>query len=118
MHAQIKHIIGRLEFKSSQDVIVELSSGEQTPMGKLLNRLYYQTGVMDVVDRDSRFGYPHNGGQHTFTYRGTPRDAVAMLELFKEVLQEKFTLTEEESQVCSEISYISQEILAGRRRMI
>ncbi len=118
MHAQIKHVISRLVFQSSADVIVELSAGEQTPLGKLLNRLYYRTNVMDVLDSESRYGYPHNGGQHTFTFRGTPRDAVAMVELFKEVLQEQFTLTEEESQVCSELSYISQEILAGRRRMI
>jgi hypothetical protein len=117
MHAQIRNVIDRLQWFSREVVLVELSAGEQTPLGRLVGRLYYQTSVMDVVDRDSRWGYPHNGGSHTFTYKGSPRDAVAMLELFKETLAENFTLNAEESQVASEFSYISQEILAGRRKM-
>ena len=117
MHAQIRNVINRLELTTGGEVHVELTSGEQTPLGNLVSRLYYQTNVMAVVDRDSRWGYPHNGGQHTFQYRGSPRDAVAMLELFKEVLLDNFKLNAEESQVANEFSYISQEILALRRKM-
>lgn len=116
MHAQIRNVISRLAFIDRDTVVVELSAGEQSPLGRLLYRLYYQTKVMDVVDRESRFGYPHNGGEHTFSYRGKPLDAVATLEMFKEEL-EKFNLTEEESRVANQLSFVSQEILAGRRKV-
>lgn len=115
MHAQIRNVISRLQWFSRQEVLVELSASEGSALGQLVCRLYYDTRVMDVVDRQARFGYPHNGGQHTFTYRGSPSDAVAMLELFQEALRE-FKLTPEQSQVVNEFSYISQEILAGRRQ--
>jgi len=114
MHAQIRNVISRLEF-STGTVLVELSAGEQTPLGRLLNLLYYQTNLCEVIDRDCRFGYPHNGGSHTFTFRGPRGDAVAMLELIKETLAEKFALQGEEAQVNSELSFVSQEILAGRK---
>jgi hypothetical protein len=117
MHHQIKEVIRRLEFKP-HTVLVELTAGEQTPLGRLLCKVYYQTYICDVIEREFRFGFPHNGGQHTFTYRGPWQDAVAMLELMKETLMDNFNLSEEERQVASEFSYISQEILAGRRLML
>jgi len=117
MHQQIRFVIDRLQWFPGQVVLVELSAPEQTPLGKLVGRLYYDTNAMEVVDRDCRWGYPHNGGMHTFTYKGPARDAVAMLEVFKEALEGRLARTEEERQVCSEFSYISQEILAGRKKM-
>lgn len=115
MHAQIHYAISRLQFSPGQ-VLVELSAGEQSPLGKILNIVYYRTNICDVVDRDNRWGYPHNGGQHTFTFRGPHGDAVSMVELIKETVMDKFKLDDETRQVASELSYISQEILAGRRK--
>ena len=112
MHTQIRSVIKGLRWPGAGMVQLELTAGEHTPLGRLVGRLYYQTGVMDLVDKDTRWGFPHNGGQHTFGFEGSRRDAVAMLEIFKEAL-EVFKLTEEESQVASELSYISQDIISG-----
>lgn len=114
MHAQIHRAIERLEFSPGQ-VFVELTAGQESPLGKILNIVYYRTDICDVVDRDNRFGYPHNGGQHTFSYRGKHMDAVSMIELIKETVMDNFTLEDEVRQVANELSFISQEILAGRR---
>ena len=117
MHRQIKQVIESLKFQDGK-VHVRLSAGEQTPLGKIIGRLYYQSRVMDLLPPDQRFGYPHNGGQHTLSLACRPLDAVAFIEALKEEAQaRKFAITEEESQVVSELSYISQEILAGRNKV-
>ena len=117
MHQQIRRIIEERLLFTPGSVLVELTAGEQTPLGRLLYKVYYQTKICDVIDNEHRWGYPHNGGMHTFTYKGPWKDAVAMLELIKETLMENFTLDEEQRQVASELSYISQEIIAGRKKM-
>jgi hypothetical protein len=114
MHQQVKNVINRLTVANGQ-ALFELSAGEQTPLGRILNRVYYRTDICDAIDREHRFGYPHNGGQHTFVFRGPWKEAVAVLELIKEVVADKFTLPDEESQLLSEFSYISQEIIARRK---
>ncbi len=114
MHPQIKTVISRLRFFTDL-VILDLTSAQHTPMGKLLYNVYYRTNICDVVDRESRYGYPHNGGEHTFSFRGKPWDAVTMLELIKETMIEgKFGLTEEEREVASQLSFVSQEIIARK----
>lgn len=113
MHPQIKHVIDRLMF-TPREVLVELSAGEQTPLGRILYKVYYQTTICDVIDRERRWGYPHNGGSHTFTFRGPRRDAVAMLELIKEVIDDNFKVEGEEAKVLSQLSFVSQEILKRR----
>lgn len=113
MHAQIRTVIDRLMF-TPREVLVELSADERTPLGNILYKVYYQTNICDVIDRERRWGYPHNGGSHTFTFRGPRRDAVAMLELIKEEIAEHFTLSDEESRVLSELSFVSQEIISRR----
>ncbi len=118
MHAQIKAAIGTLRLMAGIGIYLDLSAGERTPLGNLLNIVYYQTNLCDVIDRDNRFGYPHNGGQHTFQYRGPAGDAVSMIELIKETLLEgKYRLSEEDRQVAHELSYISQEVLALKRKV-
>jgi hypothetical protein len=116
MHVQIKAAIGSLKFPQGL-VEVTLGAGQTTPLGKLVGRIYYQTDVLEVLDRNERWGYPHNGGQHTLTLRCKPKDAVSLIELIKETVLEKLTFTDEERQVANELSYISQEILAGARKM-
>lgn len=116
MHHQIERVIQRMEFMPGT-VLVELSAGEQTPLGNILSLVYYQTSICDLIDPSSRFGFPHNGGQHTFTFKGPWKDAVAVLELIKEVVASKFTLSAECSKVLNEFSYISQEIISSRKKM-
>ncbi len=119
MHADIRRVLGTLKQLSDSPkgrIAIELSSGQYTPMGKLLGLMYYRTRITDLLERTEHFGYPHNGGQHTFSYRGNGKTFVAFLELMKEELQTKFNngLNEEERQVLSELSFISQDILALR----
>lgn len=117
MHAQIKEVIGTLLFTPYQ-VSVRLSAGERTPLGKIVGRLYYNTRVMDLLSHEERSGYPHNGGQHSLDLHCKPLDAVAFIEAMKEEAEDrKFACNDEESQVIAELSYISQEILAGRRKV-
>jgi hypothetical protein len=111
MHAQVRNVIDHLRFTTLNNVLVELSAGESTPLGSILSKVYYQTNICDVIDREYRSGYPHNGGMHTFTFLGPKREAVSMLELIKEVISEKFKLDNETIQVLSELSFVSQEIL-------
>lgn len=92
----------------------DMSSGEHTPLGWLLRRMYYSTDVCDLV-RDFKTGYPHNGGQHTFHWKGPWREALAFLELLDEVMHDKFKSDKVVCQVASELCYISQEIHAKRR---
>lgn len=64
-------------------ISVDLSSGQHTPMGRALHKLYY--GDKTLVDlAPNRVGYPHNGGQHSFYMRGEKDECVAWLQLFKE----------------------------------
>lgn len=115
MHWQIKHVIDMILFTRDK-VSVRLSAGEQTPLGNIICRLYYQSNVMDLLSHEERFGYPHNGGSHTLELFCRPLDAVAMIEAMKEEAQiRNFALTPEESQVINEMSYISQEILSRRK---
>jgi hypothetical protein len=116
MHHQIKKVCAGLQHHvNPKGVSFDLSAGEQTPLGRILNLMYYRTGVVDLLPRDSHFGYPHNGGMHTFHYTGPKGDAVAFLELLKEELdQPKYRLNEEERQVLRELSFISQDILSRR----
>jgi hypothetical protein len=109
MHAQIKQVIGTLLHQPGK-VMVKLSAGVQTPLGKIIGRVYYNTNVLEALNYTERCGYPHNGGQHTLELVCAPLDAIEMIEMIKEVALEKLALNEEERQVASELSYISQEI--------
>ena len=113
MHAQIRTVIGSLRFTTGS-VSIDLSAGERTPLGNIISRVYYETNIGDVVDRAYRSGYPHNGGQHTFHFQGPRGEAVAMLELIKETMLERFKLNEETRQVANELSFVSQEIIGHR----
>ncbi len=119
MHADIKRVLSTLKKLTdhpSGRIAIDLSSGQFTPLGKILSIIYYRMDVCDLLEPMERFGFPHNGGQHTFSYRGNGRDFVAWLELVKEEVNSKFGLglTGDEHQVLSELSFISQEILALR----
>lgn len=115
MHPQIQSVIDSLHFTPST-VCVTLTAGESTPLGNIVGRIYYHTDVLEVLDRNQRFGYPNNGGQHTLSFRCSPKDAVTLIELIKETVVGRFTYTEQEARVANELSFISQEILAGAHK--
>jgi len=118
MHADIKRVLGTLKALSDSPkgrIAIDLSSNQNTPLGSILHNIYYRTDTTDLLERTAHFGYPHNGGQHTFSYRGNGKEFVAWLEIIKEELaQPKYRLNAEERQVLSELSFISQDILALR----
>jgi hypothetical protein len=113
MHHQIKQVCQSLRFLPAGEVRVCLTAGERTPLGRIVGKMYYQTDLVDLLGSRT-VGHPHNGGQHSFLYIGRRGDAVAFLELLKETALEKFRLDEEGCQVASELSFISQDILAAR----
>lgn len=116
MHAQIKAIIASIRPATDGRVSVTLTSGERTPMGRVLYDLYYNTNLADLLSREERFGYPHNGGEHTLQLLCKPLDAIAFIEQVKETLQDKRTYDEEHRQLISELSFISQELSLFRRQ--
>ncbi len=116
MHQQIKRVIETM-LHDPRRVYVRLTAGEQTPLGKLVGRVFYNSDILECLTYRECSGYPHNGGQHTLELHCAPLDAIEMLEMIKEVCLEKFALNDEERQVASELSYISQEIHTLRRKM-
>lgn len=115
MHSQIKQVIATI-LNTPGKVLVRMSAGENTPLGKVIGRLYYQSPVMELLTHEERYGYPHNGGQHTLELHCKPLDAISMIESMKEEAQNrKLAFTPEEIQVVNEFSFISQEILKGRK---
>lgn len=115
MHRQIAAIAATVQARPQKAVAFEMNAGEQTALGRILFLMYYRTGIMDLIRDHKTHGYPHNGGQHTFYFVGPRREAVTFLELLKEELEQpKYRLNEEERQVLSELSFISQDILSLR----
>lgn len=118
MHSQIKAAIATLNRAPGGKVFVDLGAGEQTPLGKILGKMFYSTLLTDVLDQGTYGGYPNNGGSHTFWMRAEPLEVVSFIELLKETMLEgKYVLSEESRQVAHELSYISQEVLALKRKM-
>lgn len=115
MHPQIKDIIGSLLHEPGK-IHVRLSAGEQTPLGKIIGRVYYNSSVLEGLTFDERSGYPNNGGQHTLNLHCKPLDAIEMIEMIKEEALNRLARTEEEREVANQLSFVSQEIHGLRRR--
>lgn len=117
MHPQIQQVCANLTVQGARSksaiVCMSLSSGEQTPLGKILFHMYYRTGLTGLLDRDDYCGYPHNGGSHTFSFRGPKGDALSFLELLSEEVLYVFK-DPEIRKVGSELMFISQEILSRK----
>jgi hypothetical protein len=73
--------------KIGQEYRVTLTDLQESALGKLLHQLYYgrSDALCDLAP--NRTGFPHNGGQHTFTMRGKKDDLVAYLELLEETFK-------------------------------
>ncbi len=118
MHAQIKEVIATLNRAPGGKVFVDLGAGQETPLGKILGKMFYSTRLTDLLDQGTNGGCPHNGGSHSFWMRAEPLEVIAFIELLKETMLEgKYVLSEESRQVAHELSYISQEIHTLRRKV-
>lgn len=114
MHAQIKTIIASIRTIPGARVLINFTSGESTLMGRILYEMYYKTELMDMLRQNEHYGYPHNGGQHTFQLACKAIDAIAFVEQLKETMEARQFFSEELRQVISELSFISQELYAFR----
>lgn len=108
MHPQIKTVIDSIRVVPA-GIAVTLTSGEHTPLGEVLRRMYYSmdefTSLIESV------GFPNNGGLHTFSYQGNAKDFVAYLELLQDEMRARFRMTDDVKQVVSELDFVIQEIL-------
>ena len=110
MHPQIKAIISTIR-QVNGTVHLDMSAGEQTPMGKLLYYAYYRTNVVDIF-KEGINGFPHNGGMHTLAIHGKRGDVVAWLEELNEALGLfRDRMRKDTLDVWMEIPFIAQEVL-------
>lgn len=70
---------------SERTVSVDLSSPQQSILGKALGRLYYETNLLDLLDSSKviRTGFPHNGGYHTLRISGPAEEVIDFLRILK-----------------------------------
>ncbi len=113
MHPQIASVCKSIRYKNG-NARVTLTSGEQTPLGKILFFLYYKSDLLDLLEHNSVIGYPHNGGQHSCIITAPFGDVIAFIELLKETVLARYK-NPEMLAVASELSFISQDILMLRR---
>lgn len=68
-------------------VILDLSAGEQTSLGKIVSHMYYGKNheLLDLLS--THWGYPHNGGQHSLMARGPKEEIRLFLEFLVDAYQ-------------------------------
>lgn len=108
---QIKQVQESLFLVKANHIMFTLTCSEHTPLGQVLNKMYYSSNILECLPKSSWFGCPHSGGQHKFTYSGPPGDAIAFIELMQEELANKL-YTEEARAVLSRLSWLAQDIIA------
>jgi hypothetical protein len=69
---------------------IKASQCEQTPAGDFLCFLYYRTGAIDLLKREERSGFPHDGGQHTLIFHIGPEFRIDDVEAFLDVVEEQY----------------------------
>lgn len=115
MHPQIKAVCNTIR-RAGSKVQFSLTAPEQSPLGRIVCDVYYRTNIAelatDVNGERIVYGYPHNGGDHSFEFMGSKKDAVALLELIKETMVNS-RRTEEELRIVSELAFVAQDILRG-----
>jgi hypothetical protein len=67
---------------------IDLSQPEHTPAGSLLYRMWYGSFIEKTLLREERYGYPHNGGQHTLSVKLTKPDFDAFVALVAQTFSE------------------------------
>lgn len=71
-------------------ILVDLTSPQHSPFGKVLYKLYYQSELSSLAPGHT--GYPHHGAVHAFRMRGEREDCLAYLDLVEETFPEAFML--------------------------
>ncbi|MDU8350768.1 hypothetical protein RYA05_02550 [Pseudomonas syringae pv. actinidiae] len=88
----------------TRQIIVKLSSEQDSVVGKVLHEIYYRSSSLYVEMAPGHIGYPHNGGVHSFDLKGGVEDCVAYVE----ILAEKFP------QALAEFTYVIDQIKSGQ----
>lgn len=91
-----------------KSISVNLSAPQSSCLGKALADLYYKTNLLDLLDTSKviRTGFPHNGGMHTLTLTGEPKEIIDFLR----VLVDAF-----DSQAAREIFKVRKALLQEDR---
>lgn len=88
------------------EIYVNLSYNEQSTLGNALYHFWYSNGPLrDLAPGKS--GYPHNGGEHTLSIRGSKGDCLAFLELMRDTYP----------KAAQDLSLLIQAIEAGKSRV-
>jgi hypothetical protein len=85
---------------------VTLSSGQETPVGKVLYHFFYSNRALCEM-APNLSGYPHNGGEHTLRISGEPGECSAFIELMIEAYP----------RIIAQLQYVLDEISNGNRRI-
>ncbi|MBI6727306.1 hypothetical protein YA0089_27200 [Pseudomonas viridiflava] len=88
----------------TRQIIVKLSSEQESVVGKVLYDIYYRSSRAYVEMAPGKSGYPHNGGEHSLTIKGSADDCIAYVE----ILAEKFP------QALAEFTYVLDQIKSGQ----
>lgn len=114
MHPQIKQIISTIRAVPGRrnHFEVTLTAGQDTPMGKILEQMYYYTLITKMIEGAVFMsGYPHNGGEHSCYVAGNKIELVAFIEILQERMDARSSrFNQETCQVVSELSLIASEI--------
>lgn len=70
-------------------VLLDLSIGQRTPLGRLIGDMYYRSDIHKETCNMYHSGYPHNGGEHTLVLQGTRQDLFVLIELLQEQYADK-----------------------------
>lgn len=68
----------------AKEVRVVFDDGQETPVGRFLGTMMYNTGFLQSLRKDQYTGCPHHGGMHALTINDTIPDLIAWLELVEE----------------------------------
>lgn len=116
MHPQIKQIISTIRAVPGRrnHYSVTLTSGQDTPMGKILGQMYYYTTITEMIEGAVFMsGYPHNGGEHSCYVAGNKIELVAFIEILQERMDARSSrFNQETCQVVCELSLIAADIQA------
>lgn len=68
----------------SDIVRMDLTAPQQSVMGRMLEHLYYQTDMLDLIKETCVVtGFPHNGGSHTLRISGERQEVIDFLRVLK-----------------------------------
>lgn len=74
----------RIKVGHKGDIQFCLTSGQTTPLGKLLFLLHYSTLSNNILSLIKNTGYPHNGGEHGLTVYGTAEEIESFFDIIVE----------------------------------